>query len=181
MCISLLYKYQIKIAFFSFFSFFFFEKYNKEPENWPLRFKISKINFPVLCFISRKKTGMKGQHRTTVRKFLTNNWLLFYIKRKAAFGTNISEYIFLDFLSVTGRAHIWPYLRRVYFLKRYNTVIFLYFLAKNKAYLYKRHAWNTHDNVLFPSFNPVCIQRLCSVVTRLVQCYEVEITLQTSV
>ena len=38
-----------------------------------------------------------------------------------------------------GGAYFWPYLWRVYFLKRYNTVINLYSLAQNKAHPYKRH------------------------------------------
>ena len=36
-----------------------------------------------------------------------------------------------------GGAYFWPYLRGVYFLKRYNGVIILCSLAKNKAHLYK--------------------------------------------
>ena len=68
---------------------------------------------------------------------------------------------------------------QVYFLKKYNTVIILCLLAKNKAHMYKRHALNdgtSYTNPLFHSFNPVCIQRLNKVVIMLAQCYEVEIT-----
>ena len=54
-----------------------------------------------------------------------------------------------DFISLT---YFWPYLRRVYFLQRYNTVIILCLLAQNKAHLYKTHALNdrtSNNNLLF--------------------------------
>ena len=47
-------------------------------------------------------------------------------------------YSSISFCWLAG-AYFWPFLWRVYFLKRYNTVINLCSLAQNKAHLYKRH------------------------------------------
>ena len=48
-----------------------------------------------------------------------------------------------------------------------------------QAHLYKRHAWNdqtSYNNLLFPSFKPVCIQHLNNVVTMLVQRYVLDVS-----